>query len=204
MRVVLEGNTVSVMWPLGINKCRWTFQVIPDEAPADFPEKERRRFVLREPSSEQDSRHHLLRFLEQRAPWFHRDINEMDWSTEIEFPHWVAQQFGRNRCWLAGDAAHQTGPIGVQSMNVGLREAAHLAETISQVLRKKNSLDLLQSYNSESRAEWRRLLGLNGSPTPTEKTSAWIKQHCANLQAYLPASGKDLSLLLNQLGLTFN
>ena len=53
----------------------------------------------------------------------------------------LAKQFGRNRCWLAGDAAHQTGPVGVQSMNVGFCEAEALSSALHKILRESGSFD---------------------------------------------------------------
>jgi 2-polyprenyl-6-methoxyphenol hydroxylase-like FAD-dependent oxidoreductase len=202
MKIVLDGTTVSVMWPLSPNRCRWSFQINRAGEAADFPGKERRSYIMREAQSEEDSKHHLLNLLKQRAPWFEDEIGEVDWSADIEFQHRLATRFGRNRCWLAGDAAHQTTPIGMQSMNIGLREGADLAGRIERVLREKAPIDILDDYNSESQAEWQSLLGRKGPPKPEENTSPWIKAHCSNLQSYLPASGQDLSLLLQDIGLT--
>jgi hypothetical protein len=38
---------------------------------------------------------------------------------------------------LAGDAAHQTGPIRMQSMNMGFREGADLAAKLTRILSLK-------------------------------------------------------------------
>ena len=72
-------------------------------------------------------RQYVEKVAKQRAPWFTAGVKEITWCTEVVFEQRVAKQFGRDRCWLAGDAAHQTGPVGVQSMNVGMAEAATLA-----------------------------------------------------------------------------
>jgi 2-polyprenyl-6-methoxyphenol hydroxylase-like FAD-dependent oxidoreductase len=203
MRIVLGDNTTSVMWPLSDNKCRWSFQIMPTDSPGDFPGKDRSVFTIEEAASEDDSRHHLQRLIEERAPWFEGTVKELNWSTDIQFEHRLARQFGRNRCWLAGDAAHQTGPVGMQSLNVGLREAADLAGRAKKILREKASEDLLQTYNSDRQAEWQCLLGLKGGPKPAESSDPWIKQHCARIPACLPASGEDLTVLLKRLGLDF-
>ena len=62
----------------------------------------------------------IAALLAARAPWFGppRDVG---WSTEVRFERRLSPQFGRGRVWLAGDAAHLTGPAGMQSMNAGLR-----------------------------------------------------------------------------------
>ena len=201
LKIVLGDGTKSVMWPISDSKCRWSFQIIPADAPGDFPEKERGAFMIEEARGEDDSRHHLQRLLEQRAPWFDGTVKEIDWSTDLQFERRLARQFGRNRCWLAGDAAHQTGPIGMQSLNVGLRESADLAARVKQILCEKASEDLLQAYNIDRQADWQRLLGLKGGPKATAKANLWIKQHCAKIPECLPASGEELTVLLNQLGL---
>ena len=48
--------------------------------------------------------------------------------------------------WLAGDAAHMTGPVGMQSMNVGLFEAHDLAGILARILRQRSTADELAAY----------------------------------------------------------
>ena len=107
-------------------------------------------------------RQYVEKVAKQRAPWFSAGVKEITWCTEVVFEQRVAKQFGRDRCWLAGDAAHQTGPVGVQSMNVGMAEAAALAGALRRILREKAPLNLLETCDREWQAEWRRLLGLTG------------------------------------------
>src|SRR5206468_12569090 len=128
IRVVLDETTTNVLWPLGENRFRWTFQLSRPEAGADFPDKERRAVRLEQPIIDERIRQCVERVAHHRAPWFTAAVKKITWCTEVAFQHRLAMSFGRNRCWLAGDAAHQTGPVGVQSMNAGFREAGHLAE----------------------------------------------------------------------------
>jgi 2-octaprenyl-6-methoxyphenol hydroxylase len=44
----------------------------------------------------------------------------------------TARSFGRNRIALIGDAAHRLPPIGAQGLNLGLRDAATIAELVAQ------------------------------------------------------------------------
>ena len=76
-------------------------------------------------------------------------------------------------------------------MNIGFCEAAELANDLRRILREKGSMDLLQDYNTGRRAEWQRLLGLNGGLKSTSKTSPWIQEHSAKLLPCLPASGVE-------------
>jgi 2-polyprenyl-6-methoxyphenol hydroxylase-like FAD-dependent oxidoreductase len=126
----------------------------------------------------------------------------MDWAVDIQFQHLLARQFGRDRCWLAGDAAHQTGPAAIQSMNVGLLEAEDLAGILSRILRSGASADLLQGYHRAHHDEWLHLLGAKGAPKPGPGTSPWISENCGRILSAIPASGQDLAALLAQLGLT--
>jgi 2-polyprenyl-6-methoxyphenol hydroxylase-like FAD-dependent oxidoreductase len=203
MRIVLDEHTVSVLWPLTRNKGRWSFQKLQADAPADFPQKDRRPVNIVESPGPEDSRHHLLQLLDARAPWFQVDIKEVGWATDIQFEHLLARQFGRDRAWLAGDAAHQTGPIGMQSMNMGFREGADLAARLTRILREKDSPELLGSYNFEHRKEWEQLLGWNGDPDPSGAAGEWVRKRPGRLPTCIPATGSELTLLLRQLGLEF-
>ena len=201
MRIVFHEQTVSVLWPFAPRKCRWTFQWSQADTPSDFPQKDRNRFTIAESPGEKDSRHQVQRLLAARAPWFQAGVRDVGWGSDIQFEHRVARQFGRERAWLAGDAAHQTGPVGMQSMNLGMREGAALAAKLKQILREKGSPDLLEAYTLEHRTEWEQLLGLKGDPKAAAATAPWVRQHCARMLPCLPATGPDLALLLRQLGL---
>jgi 2-polyprenyl-6-methoxyphenol hydroxylase-like FAD-dependent oxidoreductase len=201
--IVLDPHAAGVLWPFSQNKGRWSFQWLQPDASSDFPQKDRSPFAILEPLGPDDSRHRLLRLLGERAPWFQGGIKNVGWATDIQFEHRLARQFGRDRAWLAGDAAHQTGPVGMQSMNMGIREGADLAAKLTRILREKGSPDLLDAYGLEHRAEWEQLLGRKGDPKAGAATDQWVREHCGRLPACIPASGNELTLLLRQLGLEF-
>jgi 2-polyprenyl-6-methoxyphenol hydroxylase-like FAD-dependent oxidoreductase len=200
-RVVLDQATTNVLWPLPGKKCRWTFQVLKSEMASEFPEKERRGLRLAEASVDERIRQYVQEVTKQRAPWFSAGVKAITWCTEVVFEHRVAQQFGRDRCWLAGDAAHQTGPVGVQSMNVGMTEAVSLAGRLRRILRDKAALNVLETCHREWQAEWRRLLGLSGGLKPRGDTSPWVRERRARILSCLPASHEDLACLAGQIGL---
>jgi 2-polyprenyl-6-methoxyphenol hydroxylase-like FAD-dependent oxidoreductase len=203
MRIVLGDQTASVLWPFAERKCRWSFQWTQADAPADFPQKDRNRFTIADSPGEKGGRHQLQQLLGARAPWFQAGIKEVGWGADIQFEHRLARQFGRERAWLAGDAAHQTGPVGMQSMNLGMREGAALAAILRRILRDKGSPDLLEAYNLQHRAEWEQLLGLKGDPKAGAATSPWVRDRRGKAPSCIPASGGELTLLLSQLGLEF-
>jgi len=68
----------------------------------------------------------------------------------------TARQFARNRVALIGEAAHLVPPIGAQGLNLGLRDAATLAELV--VAARCNGADigaagLLRRYDAARRAD---------------------------------------------------
>jgi len=202
-RVVLDDTTASVLWPMSDTRCRWSFQVVPAYEGDDFPQKERDRMVVVERPSEQDGLHQLRRLLNDRAPWFQSQIQEIVWTADVQFEPRLARPFGQNLCWLAGDAAHQTGPVGMQSMNIGFREAADLADVLTQILRKGASRDLLKSYDRAHWGEWSQLLGFKTGAAPTDTPAEWARRRAARIVGSIPASGADLTCLLKQLGIDF-
>ena len=203
VKVVLDEATTNVLWPLQGNKCRWTFQLVKSEGLSEFPEKERRSVRFAQPAVDEEIRQYVERVAKQRAPWFSANVRAITWCTDVVFEQRVAKQFGRGHCWLAGDAAHQTGPVGVQSMNVGLSEAVALVGSLRKVLRERAPLEVLEAYDRERQEEWQRLLGLTGGLKTRASTNAWVSERRARILPCLPGSEVDLTRLAGQLQLDF-
>jgi len=201
VRVVLDATTTNVLWPLSGNKCRWTFQLVRSELSREFPEKERRAVRLEQKHVDDRLREYVQRVTRRRAPWFGAGVKEVTWCTDVVFEQRVARQFGRNRCWLAGDAAHQTGPVGVQSMNAGFAEADSLAQRLRKVLREDAPMGTLSSYDLEQQQAWGQLLGLDGGLKAGNEANPWVKERAARILPCLPALGGDLQKLAGQLRL---
>ncbi len=82
--------------------------------------------------------------------------------------HWsphllVADQYGRNRVLLAGDAAHQYIPTGGYGMNTGIGDAFDLSWKLAAIMLGFGGPDLIASYEQE-----RRPVGLRN-----RQASAW-------------------------------
>jgi 2-polyprenyl-6-methoxyphenol hydroxylase-like FAD-dependent oxidoreductase len=200
IRVVLADTTKSVVWPLPDGRCRWSFQIAENDE-TEFPEKDREPYWSESPVVAQRTWQRLQQRLAARAPWFGTGIRELDWATDIQFHPRLAQQYGRGRCWLAGDAAHQTAPAGIQSMNVGFLEAEDLAGRLAGSIQGANREDALTGYEETHRDAWRLLLGAKGAPQPGASAKPWVVNHARQMLSALPASGDELRLLLGQLGL---
>ncbi len=68
----------------------------------------------------------------------------------------TAQSFARSRIALVGEAAHVVPPIGAQGLNLGLRDAATLAELVADAQRQNvdiGSPGMLARYDAERRAD---------------------------------------------------
>jgi 2-polyprenyl-6-methoxyphenol hydroxylase-like FAD-dependent oxidoreductase len=152
IRIGLDNRTTNVLWPLAENRCRWTFQL--KEGAAEFPEKERRAVHLDQPIIDERIRQFVQSEARKRAPWLSAEVKRVTWCSEVAFERRLAQPFGRNRCWLLGDAAHQTGPAGVQSMNAGFAEGGELSSALTRVLRADAPLQHLCGCNQTWQTAW--------------------------------------------------
>jgi 2-octaprenyl-6-methoxyphenol hydroxylase len=68
----------------------------------------------------------------------------------------TADSFARSRIALVGEAAHVVPPIGAQGLNLGLRDAATLAELVVDARRQKldvGSPAVLAGYDAARRAD---------------------------------------------------
>lgn len=205
MCVVLEDGHTNVLWPMKGNTYRWSFQLDPGLATPDSRDKDRLLMpldALEPPKLRLLDPKYLRQLVSERAPWFQANIGSVFWHMGVRFEYRLAESFGLAHIGLAGDAGHMTGPVGVQSMNIGLAEAAELAEVISGILGGRASVDALALYSSRRVGEWSRLLNV-GEPglRPTERASSWARERAERLTACIPASGDHYAKLAAQLGL---
>jgi 2-polyprenyl-6-methoxyphenol hydroxylase-like FAD-dependent oxidoreductase len=182
-QLVLASGTSNSVYPLQGARSRLTFQLSVGLGHA--------------PGEAQ-----LRQLLTSRLPWYGADVRSFEWSGSTEFSPALAQRFGEGRAWLAGDAAHSTGPLGAQSLNAGLHEARDLAHRIGEQLDATSVWRLGVRYAEQRRLEWQRLFGLGPSRPNVERSADWVKRHIAQLLSSLPASGDDLDDLLEQLRVT--
>lgn len=194
VRIVLRDGMTSVLWPLGEHTCRWTFEI--DESD---------RFKTNEPGGSFVLGSFVLDYLneqiERRAPWFPRAEAPIRWSPVAQFGRRLAETFGRDRIWLVGDAAHQTSPVGVQSLNAGLFEAWDLSGRIAARLGAEGAASPLESYGERHSRHWQFLLRTDREIRSGADVDPWIAERADSIPSSVPATGKDLNLLLQQAGL---
>jgi 2-polyprenyl-6-methoxyphenol hydroxylase-like FAD-dependent oxidoreductase len=196
VRVVFAGDTTSVLWPLPGGSCRWVLS-LARELPADTP-----LVHVGQRSYPRAPRQVIEGLLKERAPWFTGAIKEVRWAAQVRFEPGLCDRFGEGRTWLVGDAAHVTGPVGIQSLNGGVQEGHSLASRLSRVIHGE-SAELLDAYAEERRRAWSRMMGLGGGLLAGAHTDAWVAAHRERLLSVLPAVGDELAPLAEQIGLTF-
>ncbi len=201
VRLVLGDDSLNILWPLPDGRCRWSFQLRDPRVPCEPRYKSRVAVHIAGSSYPFLTEHHLQDFLEERAPWFSAKPGEIAWSMIVRFESRLSASFGKERMWLAGDSGHLTGPVGVQSMNVGMREARDLAGRISGVLSGAALPAEFETYDLERRAEWNRLHGRAGGLIPTNGPDLWIHSWAGAIMSSIPASGENLEILARQVGL---
>lgn len=65
----------------------------------------------------------------------------------------TARRFAAERIALVGEAAHRMPPIGAQGLNLGLRDAAAIAETAAQCRGDPGAAEVIDRYDRERRAD---------------------------------------------------
>ena len=201
MRVMFHGQTSNVVWPLANGIVRFGFELLGADVPADTLDKDRSIYEDASTAFPELQPAVLRRLLAERAPWFEGLIGDMWWRVAVRFERRLAPSFGAGRSWLVGDAAHDMGPVGMRSMNVGLSEGAALSSAIAHVLGGSAKASELARYGATRSMVWDDLLGQAGRLTVSKRTAPWVERNAQRLHCCLPASGMQLRQLLGQLHL---
>jgi 2-polyprenyl-6-methoxyphenol hydroxylase-like FAD-dependent oxidoreductase len=201
LRIALGEHTTDALWPLPNGNMRWSFQ-LPDYKDAhELPgpgyfltsrlrDRDPKPFEI--PVLEEST---LRSLIAQRAPWFKGEIGNISWRTVVRFEHRQASQYGSGRMWLAGDAAHLTGPVGVLSMNLGLVEGYELAEIIADGGKEQE----LQAFNHRWSATWRQVHGMDKGVPLASGADPWIAAHLERILPCLPGWGSELTAIASNL-----
>ncbi len=201
MRIIIQDDKTHVYWPLPGGRCRWSFQIEPDSVPAHLLERDNHRTQVLGHKIDSLDREHLYELLSNNAPWFQGTIKSLNWRTVIRFENRLANDFGRGRIWLAGDAAHTTPPAGILSMNVGIREAVDLVNRLGSVNTDVERQESLEQHNRRYKDEWEYLLDLDHHISAADQAAGWLLSHRSSLVGNIPATGETLTALLAQMHL---
>ncbi len=108
---------------------QWRFSLVGDDKMRSISEDEARRAIVRAVGREFDFE--ILSML----PWVRRQL--------------VADQYGKGRVFIAGDAAHLTSPTGGFGMNTGIQDAVNLSWKLTATLQAWGGKHLLATYETE-------------------------------------------------------
>ncbi|SBT49880.1 FAD-dependent monooxygenase [Micromonospora auratinigra] len=110
------------------------------------------RLVATVPDAPREPRaRHFQALLDERGPARRPDrVTELLWGSRFRIHHRIAGTYRSGPVLLAGDAAHVHSPAGGQGMNLGLRDAVALGDTLAAVLAGRPD-QLLDGYAAARR-----------------------------------------------------
>lgn len=192
-RIVYSDEGTSVMWPLPGGYCRWGFEIDSTAAERYSREKDRLFVQVGNHGYRALESRMLTELLDRRAPWFSGSVEQFRWRMIVRFEKRLASAFGSDHVWLAGDAGHVTGPVGMQSMNIGMKEGRELANCIADCLDGYDKFNYLNTYDTNRREEWSALLGLSHAFVPTDESDPFLAGNVQRLFGSIPASYDSLT-----------
>ncbi|MDQ8194528.1 FAD-dependent monooxygenase [Coraliomargarita sp. SDUM461004] len=201
MRMMVDQEKTHIYWPLGNDRCRFSFQMPRNFAHIHSFNKDHSMVDHAAQDSSELSNAHLDYLLSKHAPWFIGSSNDVKWRVMVHFEKHLAESFGSGRIWLAGDAAHMAAPAGVLSMNMGMLEGADLAEKLSLDSNHEGRQFRLNAYNLDRTTEWRRLFDIDQKISTDDSNGEWLLKHRNNIIGNIPISGQSYSQVLAQLKL---
>jgi 2-polyprenyl-6-methoxyphenol hydroxylase-like FAD-dependent oxidoreductase len=85
-------------------------------------------------------------------------LHDLRWAAQFNMHNRMARRLAEGRCFLMGDAAHLSSPIGGEGLNSALMDAADIAWKLGLVLCGRGLPALLDSYAIERSLADRRVL----------------------------------------------
>lgn len=85
-------------------------------------------------------------------------FEEVRWFSTYKVHSRMADTFMKERCFIAGDAAHIHTPAGGQGMNTGIQDTYNLAWKIAFTIKNKANPLVLESYSTERMENAKHLL----------------------------------------------
>ncbi|MFZ4776292.1 MAG: FAD-dependent monooxygenase [Terrimicrobiaceae bacterium] len=86
------------------------------------------------------------------------EVSDLRWASVYRMHRRMSPKFSEGRCFLAGDAAHISSPLGGEGLNAGILDGASLAWMLAAVLRRGGKPDLLDAYGVERQEVARQAL----------------------------------------------
>jgi 2-polyprenyl-6-methoxyphenol hydroxylase-like FAD-dependent oxidoreductase len=122
-----EGTWLTIVAIDGAD--RWRMSIIGDQSKREVPEAEIRQLIERAMGKSFEYE------IESVMPWVRRQL--------------VAESYGTDRVFLAGDSCHLMSPTGGFGMNTGIADAVDLSWKLDAVIKGWGGPELLKSYSIE-------------------------------------------------------
>jgi 2-polyprenyl-6-methoxyphenol hydroxylase-like FAD-dependent oxidoreductase len=122
-----EGTWLTIVAIDGAD--RWRMSIIGDKSKREIPESEICALIARAMGKPFDFE------IESIMPWVRREL--------------LAESYGTDRVFLAGDACHLMSPTGGFGMNTGIADAVDLSWKLEAVIKGWGGPELLRSYGIE-------------------------------------------------------
>jgi 2-polyprenyl-6-methoxyphenol hydroxylase-like FAD-dependent oxidoreductase len=140
------------------------------------------------------------------------DITNVKWFSSYKVHTRHAESFRRDRCFLAGDAAHVHTPAGGQGMNTGIQDAYNLAWKLAFAIRGYVKPHVLDTYNDERIANAKRLLRTTDQLFEFGTGDEWyfrlFRDHIlpplAKLVVHFDAAKEFIFPTLSQIGISYD
>ena len=199
--VVFGEQGTSILWPLPGGYCRWGFEIEESKAEQFSRDKDRLFVQVGAHGYHVLEKKMLEALISERAPWFTGSIGQFRWRMIVRFEKRLAESFGKERVWLAGDAGHLAAPIGMQSMNLGVQEGHLLANTLADVLEGKSGGEALHQYGERRIREWRSLMGIRTRMEADNNSHPLLAKYAERLMECIPASMETLPSFAELMGM---
>lgn len=200
IRISIKDGLSTAQYPMTDGISRLSFQYSGLTLPIENRNKDRSLF-------EEESVKPLLAdlylkdLIDQRVPWNIGYINKVIHRSVVPFEKKYLKSPCQARIAFIGDAARTFGPLSMTSMNLGMLEGEQIAVALKEMLDLNLPTKHLNAVGESMVEHWEALTNLESHSTPTATVDSWTKENQARILRSLPATGKSLETLANQLGL---
>jgi 2-polyprenyl-6-methoxyphenol hydroxylase-like FAD-dependent oxidoreductase len=108
-------------------------------------------------------------------------VHDVVWSSRFRVHHRVADQYRKERVFLAGDAAHVHSPAGGQGMNTGIQDAIALGKLLAEVVAGKVAQCRLDLYEQKRRPVAARVVAFTDRMTRFATLRSTVGRKLRNL-----------------------
>jgi 2-polyprenyl-6-methoxyphenol hydroxylase-like FAD-dependent oxidoreductase len=151
---------VHMDWPLSREEVTLFFSPAGFTVVAPLPDDRFRIVATADHVPDRPSVDFMQTLLDARGPATRPGrIRDIVWSSRFHIHHRVAANPRKGRVLLCGDAAHVHSPAGGQGMNIGIQDAASLAEVFAEA-RKHAAARLNERLDAWGRARHRVATGV--------------------------------------------